>query len=180
MAKQKVGINHVSKVAIRRQQALDKIEKEFEPPKFPYILLLARKWFSVDGDRILNFRPFLMDISGSVTGGTGNYKMRLNQYLNKEWEIVKWRIPGKDEQEKLRDPLVGYSDYGEDVDHYGELHQELLKISGAGQIRLEEETQKRKDAEAKNDELSKRIAELENNSGVTKPAANVNEKPPSI
>jgi hypothetical protein len=136
------------------KEARVRILAEFKEPKYPYILFAARKIQSIDGTGYIRYQPNILRACGSEQGGTGLYPGRIQQYISKGWEILKWRMPSEQEKAKLRDPQKGYSDFGADKDHWAEIEALLLQMTGATSNKVAELI-------AEKDALQKMVTELQ-------------------
>lgn len=130
-----------------------KILAEFRVPrsgklKRPYILFAKNGYRSHNERTTRVWSPFMLPLDGCFcTPASVEY------YVRKGFTIIKYWIPPENEREKYRDPKVGYSDRGADVDHFAEVEEYLTHLSNTSP---EEMGKMRRE----NDKLQAEILEL--------------------
>lgn len=111
------------------EEGAKKILAEFRIPmngkmRRPYILFAKNGYRSENQRTTRVWSPFMLPLDGCFCSPA-----TLQYYIRKGFTVIKYWIPPLEERKKYRDARIGYSDRGEDVDHFQEMQDALDELS---------------------------------------------------
>lgn len=145
--------------------------KSRQPAYYVLFESIVHQYSRETGESTLERGIFCLDVSG-----THAHPSKIQQYLDKGWKLLEWKLPldenGRQQKDnKLLNPYEGTSNFGDDVDHFEELNQYLQGITRNNENLVREERSRADKIQRELDEMKAKIASEESSKKSAKASA---------